>query len=95
MIAGRSASQRFFGGIGLYAAVAAATRLRESIAELVIGDGIGITTSIGVAHAAKSTASLDVLLERADVALYEAKNAGRNTVRALAAFAEAPRNSVA
>ncbi len=79
----------------LYAAVSAATRLRENISELEIGDGIRVTASIGVAHSAKSSATLEALLERADVALYDAKAAGRNTVRALAAFAEVPSDAVA
>ena len=79
----------------LYAAVAAATRLRESISELVIGDGIQVTASIGVAHSAHANATLDALLERADVALYEAKSAGRNAVRALAAFSDSPVAAVA
>jgi diguanylate cyclase (GGDEF)-like protein len=71
----------------LYAAVTTATRLRQHISDLSVGDGVRVTASIGVAHSAQSTAPLDALLERADVALYEAKSAGRNTVRALAAFA--------
>jgi diguanylate cyclase (GGDEF)-like protein len=79
----------------LYAAVAAATRLRESISELVIADGIQVTASIGVAHSAHASATLDTLLERADVALYEAKSAGRNAVRALAAFSDTPIAAVA
>jgi diguanylate cyclase (GGDEF)-like protein len=79
----------------LYAAVAAATRLRESISELVIGEDIHVTASIGVAHSAHANATLDALLERADVALYEAKSAGRNTVRALAAFSDPPVAAVA
>ena len=73
----------------LYAAVTTATRVRQSISDLTVGDGVRVTASIGVAHSAQSTAPLDALLERADVALYEAKSAGRNTVRALAAFAAA------
>jgi len=79
----------------LYAAVTTATRLRQSISDLNIGDGVQVTASIGVAHSAQSNAPLDALLERADVALYEAKSAGRNTVRALAAFAGAAGDAVA
>jgi diguanylate cyclase (GGDEF)-like protein len=36
------------------------------------------TVSIGVAECGQADASLDVLLARADLALYEAKAAGRN-----------------
>jgi diguanylate cyclase (GGDEF)-like protein len=79
----------------LYAAVATATRVRERISELVVADDVRVTASIGIAHSIKSSVSLDAMLERADVALYEAKAAGRNTVRALAAFAEAPGEAVA
>jgi diguanylate cyclase (GGDEF)-like protein len=79
----------------LYAAVAAATRVRERISEVVVGDGIRVTASIGVAHSAHASATLDTLLERADVALYEAKSAGRNAVRALAAFGDSPVAAVA
>jgi diguanylate cyclase (GGDEF)-like protein len=79
----------------LYAAVTTATRLRQSISDLSVGDGVRITASIGVAHSAQSSAPLDALLERADVALYEAKSAGRNTVRALAAFAGTSGDAVA
>jgi diguanylate cyclase (GGDEF)-like protein len=79
----------------LYAAVAAATRVRERISELVIGEDIRVTASIGVAHSAHASATLDTLLERADVALYEAKSAGRNAVRALAAFGDTPIAAVA
>jgi diguanylate cyclase (GGDEF)-like protein len=79
----------------LYAAVTTATRLRQSISDLTVGDGVQVTASIGVAHSAQSSAPLDALLERADVALYEAKSAGRNAVRALAAFAGASGDAVA
>ena len=78
-----------------HAAVTTATRLRQSISDLSVGDGVRVTASIGVAHSAQSNAPLDALLERADVALYEAKSAGRNTVRALAAFAANSDDAVA
>lgn len=39
-----------------------------------------VTASIGVAHGAWREVSLDVLQQRADAALYEAKRAGRDRV---------------
>lgn len=44
------------------------------------GDKIKVTISKGIASASKDTISLDSLLKQADVALYEAKNTGRNRV---------------
>ena len=43
-----------------------------------------VTISVGVANA-EGAADLAQLLRRADRALYEAKQAGRNTTRALSA----------
>jgi len=43
---------------------------------------VSIQTSVGVAEFTGTT--LDVLVDRADLGLYEAKAAGRNTVRASA-----------
>jgi two-component system cell cycle response regulator len=65
-------------------ATAAAERLRGLLAALPIavgsgGDLIVIQTSVGVAQHAGEPA--ETLLHRADLALYEAKSAGRNTVR--------------
>ncbi|MFN8383893.1 MAG: histidine kinase N-terminal 7TM domain-containing protein [Anaerolineales bacterium] len=59
-----------------------AERLRQSIMNEPFPTDAGslrITISIGVAEA-KETDSLHSLIERADVALYKAKNAGRNRV---------------
>jgi two-component system cell cycle response regulator len=68
----------------LSAAVTVAERLRRSVAgePFVIhatGDRPPITISIGVA-VAQAGDTVDTLLQRADDALYQAKNSGRNTV---------------
>jgi GGDEF domain-containing protein len=48
------------------------------------GDGVTITVSVGVTQLAADAAAppdtLDLVLERADKALYQAKGAGRNSV---------------
>jgi diguanylate cyclase (GGDEF)-like protein len=71
-------------------AIQIAERLRQSIADLSIpicpANGgspmvaIHITVSIGVAELLPDVSSLAVLLERADHALYRAKDSGRNRV---------------
>lgn len=57
----------------------AAERIRAAIAEQRV-EGVAVTASIGVAHEAGIVRPLvlEELLERADAALYSAKNAGRN-----------------
>ena len=57
-------------------------RLRKKVAETNLDDlveGLTITISIGVAKR-QSNESFNSLLERADQALYRAKNEGRNRV---------------
>ena len=68
------------------AATAIADRLRRSVEDLGVPHGAGtqagvVTISAGVA-AFQGAGSADDLLKQADAALYEAKEAGRNTVRA-------------
>jgi diguanylate cyclase len=61
-----------------------AERVREQVSALRLvwhGRTVGTTVSIGVASVGSSHASLDALIHDADVALYEAKSAGRNCVR--------------
>ncbi len=68
-------------------ALAAAGRIRAAIDGSVLdvdGHQMRITISVGVATA-EGAADLAQLLRRADRALYEAKQAGRNTTRALSA----------
>jgi diguanylate cyclase (GGDEF)-like protein len=44
------------------------------------GNEVGCTVSIGVTLSLPQNDSMDKLLARADAALYEAKNTGRNRV---------------
>lgn len=52
-------------------------------APMLVGDDmLSIGTSIGIAmHDYNSFVTIDSLMRRADIALYEAKEAGRNTYR--------------
>lgn len=66
-------------------ALAVAENLRRTVAalEVEVGDArLSFTCSFGVAAAGAATADVDDLLKRADTALYAAKKAGRNCVRA-------------
>jgi diguanylate cyclase (GGDEF)-like protein len=72
----------------LDSAHARAERVREDIAAALLasrdGKRINVTASIGLAARGAGDASLTVLIERADKALYEAKQSGRNRVCAVA-----------
>ncbi len=61
-----------------------AERLRQAIAaaEVPLEDGscVHFTTSIGVATAEPEDSNIEALIKRADQALYQAKNTGRNRV---------------
>lgn len=46
----------------------------------VDGTAVGLTISVGIASSSGDSDALDGLLERADQALYRAKEAGRNSV---------------
>lgn len=61
-------------------AVVLADRIRTSFAELEIDelDGRSCSVSVGIAERETADSSLDTLLDRADKALYSAKNGGRN-----------------
>jgi diguanylate cyclase (GGDEF)-like protein/PAS domain S-box-containing protein len=68
---------------GLAAAYDVADRLRQHMGERpIIADkiAVGCTVSIGVAQLSAQDSNMDDLLHRADMALYEAKNSGRNKV---------------
>jgi diguanylate cyclase (GGDEF)-like protein len=63
-------------------AAALAERLRRLIEATSVGSkGLHITTSLGVAELPGHARTADELLKRADEALYEAKELGRNLVR--------------
>jgi diguanylate cyclase (GGDEF)-like protein len=68
-------------GVDLPEGVAVAERLRAAVAECQPA-GLAVTVSMGVAAACGSEVSCDALVGAADRALYVAKDAGRNTVRA-------------
>lgn len=63
--------------------MALAERIRQTISERAVtfeDKTIRITISIGAAIARPQDADVDSVIERADLALYEAKNSGRNRV---------------
>ncbi|CAH1202262.1 hypothetical protein PAECIP111891_02094 [Paenibacillus allorhizoplanae] len=55
-----------------------AERLREKMASTRSPTGKAVTVSIGITDNADQPHDLKILLERADIALYQAKNQGRN-----------------
>jgi diguanylate cyclase (GGDEF)-like protein len=70
-----------------------AERIRQCVDEAPFNTDAGpihVTVSLGVASADDSTEGLGALLKRADLALYEAKQAGRNRVVEDAQIAEKP-----
>ncbi|HLA18564.1 MAG TPA: diguanylate cyclase [Dehalococcoidia bacterium] len=67
-------------GAGLEAALKTAERLRAAVQSAAIGDGL--TVSVGVAALPEAAGDESSLVAVADTALYAAKEAGRNAVRA-------------
>jgi len=68
---------------GLEAALQVAERLRVAVAGMGLvhgGTPLAVTISLGVAQAAGPEETLEALLKRADQAMYEAKQSGRNRV---------------
>lgn len=71
-------------GISIEAAARVAERLRADVEKLVLDDlipGLRVTISVGVASLQLPNEEVRSLLQRADAALYRAKNLGRNIVR--------------
>jgi diguanylate cyclase (GGDEF)-like protein len=68
-------------GIDLPEGVAVAERLRAAVVRCKPG-GLDVTVSLGVAAASGADVDCQALLRAADRALYSAKDAGRNAVRA-------------
>jgi diguanylate cyclase (GGDEF)-like protein len=64
-------------------AVAVADRIRDQLTQPVehLGQEFVVTTSIGVSVYPNDGDDRDTLLKNADIAMYQAKNAGRNSVR--------------
>jgi len=60
----------------------------ESMPQLIDGQMLKLTVSVGVAVAAPAERDGKAVLQRADKALYAAKRAGRNCVMAAAASKE-------
>jgi diguanylate cyclase (GGDEF)-like protein/PAS domain S-box-containing protein len=61
-----------------------AQRMRQEIADQSVpspqGTGVNFTVSIGLDEWRESDVDLDALMKRCDIALYQAKNSGRNRV---------------
>ena len=68
----------------LESALAAAERIRHLVADeqvVLAGKRIAVTISVGVGICRTDMSGFEELLKEADIALYEAKRAGRNRVR--------------
>jgi len=72
-------------GVGLEGAIRIGESIRQAASQMVIlhnQQRIRITVSIGVSSSPRHATTADALIEAADQALYQAKNEGRNAVRA-------------
>jgi diguanylate cyclase (GGDEF)-like protein len=88
-IVGRLGGEEFgvvLSGLTLLEAQGAAERMRSAVSDVKVraanGDWVGVTISVGVAELSVTGGDLRNLLDAADSALYAAKAAGRNCVRA-------------
>ena len=85
-IAGRIGGEEFaiiLPRTSVAAAALLAERLRESISEIVVQAGshkVRFTTSVGVAECEPNDTSIEDVLSKADQALYDAKESGRDRV---------------
>lgn len=83
-IIGRIGGEEFLVGLpnaGLEKGQAVAEKLRKGVERELLADTIRMTISVGVSayHSAEKVSSTEIL-KRADIALYKAKNNGRNMV---------------
>jgi len=74
------------------AAFVLADRLRKGVAEIKVGNLPPVTISLGIATFPNDGKILDDLLQRADAALYAAKENGRNQVVAFSEEIVIPEN---
>lgn len=65
---------------GLVAAASVAEKIKEKVAQHPFKNGLKLTVSIGVAEWQLHDESVDSLVSRADDALYQAKETGRNRI---------------
>jgi diguanylate cyclase (GGDEF)-like protein len=85
-VAGRFGGEEFcilLPGAGRDEAVVVAERLRRAVEELAVlvpGGHVRVTMSLGLTLYPQDGEGVEELVQRADVALYAAKNAGRNQV---------------
>lgn len=78
-------------------AEALAERVTKAIAQIPFqyeGNNLRLTASIGIAYYPEHAADEDELVAKADIAMYQAKQAGKNTWRVYRADAEATRTTV-
>jgi diguanylate cyclase (GGDEF)-like protein len=71
-----------------------AEQIRGRIAELTQAGGLAVTASLGVACVPETCGSANELLASADVALYRAKQLGRDRVEVASLRAPPPRLSL-
>ena len=83
-------------GTGLMAACEVAERLRNRVRSLDLADlapGLQVSISLGVADLRRDDDTLALLIQRADRALYRAKDAGRDRVEAASCNVDSQRES--
>ena len=82
---------------GEHEAEALAERVIRAVAQIPFqfeGNSLRLTASIGIAYYPEHAADEDELVAKADIAMYQAKQAGKNTWRVYRADAEATRTTV-
>ena len=69
-----------FPSTGRYKALNYAQRIIEELEAMVFQRGLRVTVSLGIAESSKTDEGLDEVLERADRALYQARESGRGRI---------------